>query len=80
MADGENSILFNKSFWKKVQRAYVHRGEVSESASERNNNPTETEFGIGWQGTAGRTGYDKIVRAVMSTAADMRENANEQSR
>ena len=43
---------------------------------ERNNNPTETEVRYWLAGNLCRcTGYDKIVRAVMSTAADMRENS-----
>jgi carbon-monoxide dehydrogenase small subunit len=43
---------------------------------ERNNNPTETEVRYWLAGNLCRcTGYDKIIRAVMSTAADMRGNA-----
>jgi carbon-monoxide dehydrogenase small subunit len=43
---------------------------------ERNLNPTETEVRYWLAGNLCRcTGYDKIVRAVMETAADMRESA-----
>jgi len=43
---------------------------------ERNLNPTETEIRYWLAGNLCRcTGYDKIVRAVMETAADMREAA-----
>lgn len=43
---------------------------------ERNLNPTETEVRYWLAGNLCRcTGYDKIVRAVMETAADMREAA-----
>jgi carbon-monoxide dehydrogenase small subunit len=41
---------------------------------EKNPNPTETEVRFGLAGNLCRcTGYDKIVRAVMETAAEMRE-------
>jgi aerobic carbon-monoxide dehydrogenase small subunit len=41
---------------------------------ERNLNPTETEVRYWLAGNLCRcTGYDKIVRAVLETAADMRE-------
>ncbi|MGH6874648.1 MAG: (2Fe-2S)-binding protein [Aestuariivirgaceae bacterium] len=41
---------------------------------ERNRNPTETEVRYWLAGNLCRcTGYDKIVRAVMATAAEMRE-------
>ena len=43
---------------------------------ERNNNPTETEVRYWLAGNLCRcTGYDKIIRAVMETAADMRKGA-----
>jgi carbon-monoxide dehydrogenase small subunit len=43
---------------------------------ERNPNPTETEVRFWLAGNLCRcTGYDKIVRAVMETAAEMREAA-----
>ena len=41
---------------------------------DENTNPTETEVRYWLAGNLCRcTGYDKIVRAVMETAADMRE-------
>jgi aerobic carbon-monoxide dehydrogenase small subunit len=41
---------------------------------EKNPNPTETEVRFGLAGNLCRcTGYDKIVRAVLETAAEMRE-------
>lgn len=41
---------------------------------EKNPNPTETEVRYWLAGNLCRcTGYDKIIRAVMDTAADMRE-------
>lgn len=43
---------------------------------ERNPNPTETEVRYWLAGNLCRcTGYDKIIRAVMETAADMRQQA-----
>ena len=45
---------------------------------ERNPNPTETEIRYGLAGNLCRcTGYDKIVRAVLEAAAQMREEAQE---
>ena len=42
---------------------------------EKNPKPTETEVRFGLAGNLCRcTGYDKIVRAVMETAAEMRAN------
>ncbi|GGJ18910.1 ferredoxin [Neoroseomonas lacus] len=43
---------------------------------EKNPDPTEEEVRFGLAGNLCRcTGYDKIVRAVLETAADMRESA-----
>lgn len=43
---------------------------------EKNPEPTEEEVRFGLAGNLCRcTGYDKIVRAVLETAADMRESA-----
>jgi len=43
---------------------------------DRNPNPTETEVRYWLAGNLCRcTGYDKIIKAVMSVAADMREKA-----
>jgi len=49
---------------------------AAKSLLERNPDPTETEVRYWLAGNLCRcTGYDKIVRAVMETAADMREGA-----
>ena len=49
---------------------------AARSLLEQNLNPTETEVRFWLAGNLCRcTGYDKIVRAVMETAADMREAA-----
>lgn len=46
---------------------------AARSLLERNNNPTETEVRYWLAGNLCRcTGYDKIVRAVMDAAAEMR--------
>jgi len=46
---------------------------AAKSLLERNNNPTETEVRYWLAGNLCRcTGYDKIVRAVMDAAAEMR--------
>lgn len=47
---------------------------ASEALLARNSNPTEEEVRFWLAGNLCRcTGYDKIVRAVMETAAEMRE-------
>lgn len=47
---------------------------AAKSLLERNPDPAETEVRFGLAGNLCRcTGYDKIVRAVLETAADMRE-------
>ena len=49
---------------------------AAKSLLEHNDNPTETEVRYWLAGNLCRcTGYDKIVRAVLDTAADMREAA-----
>jgi aerobic carbon-monoxide dehydrogenase small subunit len=49
---------------------------AAKSLLEKNNNPTETEVRFWLAGNLCRcTGYDKIVRAVLETAAEMREAA-----
>ena len=48
---------------------------ASKSLLERNPEPTETEVRYAVAGNLCRcTGYDKIVRAVLSAAQEMREN------
>ena len=47
---------------------------AAKSLLERNPNPTETEVRYWLAGNLCRcTGYDKIVRAVLDTAEEMRE-------
>jgi len=49
---------------------------ASKALLDRNSNPTETEVRYWLAGNLCRcTGYDKIIRAVMEVAADMREAA-----
>ncbi|MCB4821434.1 (2Fe-2S)-binding protein [Roseicella aerolata] len=49
---------------------------AAKSLLEKNPDPTETEVRFGLAGNLCRcTGYDKIVRAVLETAAEMRETA-----
>ena len=49
---------------------------ASKALLEKNKNPTETEVRFWLAGNLCRcTGYDKIIRAVMEVAADMRESA-----
>ena len=49
---------------------------ASKALLDRNPNPTETEVRYWLAGNLCRcTGYDKIVRAVMDVAAEMRETA-----
>ena len=49
---------------------------ASRALLARNTNPTETEVRYWLAGNLCRcTGYDKIIRAVMEVAADMRETA-----
>ena len=48
---------------------------ASDALLKRNQNPTEEEVRFWLAGNLCRcTGYDKIVRAVMETAAEMRAN------
>ena len=50
---------------------------MSKALLERNPNPTETEVRYALAGNLCRcTGYDKIVRAVLDAAAEMRANAS----
>lgn len=53
---------------------------ATKSLLEKNPDPTETEVRYWLAGNLCRcTGYDKIIRAVMDTAADMRAEAKELS-
>ena len=51
---------------------------MAKALLEKNPNPTETEVRYGLAGNLCRcTGYDKIVRAVLDAAAEMRTNIDE---
>ena len=51
---------------------------MAKALLEKNPNPTETEVRYGLAGNLCRcTGYDKIVRAVLDAAAEMRSNIDE---
>ena len=80
MADGENLHPLQQKFLEEaaLQCGICTPGVLvaAKALLERNNNPPEHEVRYWLAGNLCRcTGYDKIVRAVMSTAADMRENA-----
>jgi len=50
---------------------------MAKALLEKNPNPTETEVRFGLAGNLCRcTGYDKIVRAVLETAKEMRANGS----
>lgn len=80
MADGDELHPLQKKF---VEMAALQCGIctpgfliASKSLLDRNPNPTETEVRYWLAGNLCRcTGYDKIVRAVMDVAAEMRETA-----
>jgi carbon-monoxide dehydrogenase small subunit len=78
IADGENLHPMQAKF---IQHAALQCGictpgilVAAKNLLERNSDPTETEVRYWLAGNLCRcTGYDKIIRAVMDTAADMRE-------
>jgi carbon-monoxide dehydrogenase small subunit len=80
MASGEQLHPLQKKF---VEMAALQCGictpgflVASKALLARNPNPTETEVRYWLAGNLCRcTGYDKIIRAVMDVAADMRETA-----
>lgn len=80
LADGDELHPLQKKF---VEMAALQCGictpgflVASKSLLDRNPNPTETEVRYWLAGNLCRcTGYDKIVRAVMDVAAEMRETA-----
>jgi len=80
LADGDELHPLQKKF---VEMAALQCGIctpgfliASKSLLDRNPNPTETEVRYWLAGNLCRcTGYDKIVRAVMDVAAEMRETA-----
>ena len=80
MADGEHLHPLQQTFLEEaaLQCGICTPGVLiaAKSLLERNNNPTETQVRYWLAGNLCRcTGYDKIVRAVMKTAADMRGGA-----
>ena len=80
MAQGDKLHPLQKNF---IEHAALQCGIctpgiliASRALLERNPNPTETEVRFWLAGNLCRcTGYDKIVRAVMATAAELRANA-----
>ena len=80
MADGEKLHPLQEKFieYAALQCGICTPGILvaTKALLEENPNPTETEVRYWLAGNLCRcTGYDKIIRAVMDTAADMRENA-----
>ncbi len=77
MADGEELHPLQQKFLEEaaLQCGFCTPGVLvaAKALLETNNNPTETEVRYWLAGNLCRcTGYDKIIRAVMNTAADMR--------
>lgn len=78
MADGETLHPLQEKF---IEKAALQCGVctpgilvATQSLLERNPDPTESEVRYWLAGNLCRcTGYDKIIRAVMETAADMRK-------
>ncbi len=82
MADGETLHPLQKKFieYAALQCGVCTPGILvaTKSLLEKNPDPTETEVRYWLAGNLCRcTGYDKIIRAVMDTAADMRAEAKE---
>ena len=80
MADGENLHPLQQKFLEMaaLQCGICTPGMLiaAKSLLEENPDPTETEVRYWLAGNLCRcTGYDKIIRAVMDTAAEMREAA-----
>lgn len=77
MANGEELHPLQQKFLEEaaLQCGYCTPGVLiaAKALLETNDNPTETEVRYWLAGNLCRcTGYDKIIRAVMDTAADMR--------
>lgn len=78
IADGENLHLLQEKF---IEHAALQCGictpgilVATKSLLEKHPDPTETQVRYWLAGNLCRcTGYDKIIRAVMETAADLRE-------
>jgi len=80
MADGENLHPLQQKFLEMaaLQCGICTPGVLiaAKALLEENPDPTETEVRFWLAGNLCRcTGYDKIIRAVMDTAAEMREAA-----
>ena len=79
MADGDELHPLQTKFLEEaaLQCGFCTPGFLvaAKALLDRNNNPTETEVRYWLAGNLCRcTGYDKIVRAVMDVAADMRSS------
>ncbi len=77
MADGEDLHPLQQKFLEEaaLQCGFCTPGILvaAKALLDTNDNPTETEVRYWLAGNLCRcTGYDKIIRAVMDTAADMR--------
>jgi carbon-monoxide dehydrogenase small subunit len=80
MADGEKLHPLQQKFLEHaaLQCGICTPGVLiaAKALLDKNKNPTETEVRYWLAGNLCRcTGYDKIIRAVMDTAADMRKGA-----
>ena len=80
MADGEKLHPLQEKFieYAALQCGICTPGILvaTKALLEKHPDPTETQVRYWLAGNLCRcTGYDKIIRAVMDTAADMRENA-----
>lgn len=78
MADGEDLHPLQQKFLEEaaLQCGFCTPGVLvaAKALLDTNNNPTETEVRYWLAGNLCRcTGYDKIIRAVLDTAADLRE-------
>jgi len=78
IADGDQLHPLQKKFieYAALQCGICTPGILvaTKSLLEKNSNPTETEVRYWLAGNLCRcTGYDKIIRAIMDTATDMRE-------
>ncbi len=81
MADGDELHPLQKQF---IDSAALQCGvctpgvlNMAKALLEKNPDPTETEVRFGLAGNLCRcTGYDKIVRAVLEAAAEMRANGS----
>ena len=76
MAEGEKLHPLQQKFLERVERRRNQMDAASDALLRKNPRPSEEEVRFWLAGNLCRcTGYDKIVRAVLDTAADMREAA-----